>query len=94
MVLSVLNALERIHVSVFKAKPPLPPSLAQAEQRVNDDTNFVSSVKQLITNKNYTLLLMSYGLNVGVFYAISTLFSEVLLIYFPVSSSFFTFPLT
>jgi FLVCR family feline leukemia virus subgroup C receptor-related protein len=90
----VLNAWERVHVSVFKAEPPMPPSLAQAEQRANDDTNFVSSVKRLITNKDYILLLMSYGLNVGVFYAISTLLNQVLLVYFPVSSSLiFYFPL-
>lgn len=88
------NASERVRVSVFKAEPPMPPSPAQVEQRANDDTNFVSSLKRLITNKDYIFLLMSYGLNVGVFYAISTLLNQVLLVYFPVSAgSVFTFSL-
>jgi FLVCR family feline leukemia virus subgroup C receptor-related protein len=81
---------------VFKAEPPLPPSPAQAEQRANEDSNFVGSVKRLMTNKGYVLLMMSYSLNVGVFYAISTLLNDVVLRYFKVSSSFtsfFTFPL-
>lgn len=90
----MLNASERVRVSVFKVEPPMPPSPAQVEQRANDDTNFVSSLKRLITNKDYIFLLMSYGLNVGVFYAISTLLNQVLLVYFPVSAgSVFTFSL-
>lgn len=67
----------------FKAEPPLPPSLAQAEQRAQEDSDFVGSVKRLLTNKGYLLLMMSYGLNVGVFYAISTLLNQVVLLYFP-----------
>ncbi|PNF35122.1 hypothetical protein B7P43_G09462 [Cryptotermes secundus] len=70
-------------ILLFKAEPPLPPSLAQAEQRAKEDTNFVGSVKRLVTNRGYVLLMMSYGLNVGVFYAISTLLNQVVLIYFP-----------
>jgi hypothetical protein len=80
---------------VFKAEPPLPPSPAQAEQRANEDSNFVGSVKRLMTNKGYLLLMMSYSLNVGVFYAISTLLNDVVLKYFPVSILFtfiFHFP--
>ncbi|XP_021923884.1 uncharacterized MFS-type transporter C09D4.1 isoform X2 [Zootermopsis nevadensis] len=77
------TALLVLIVLLFKAEPPMPPSPAQVEQRANDDTNFVSSLKRLITNKDYIFLLMSYGLNVGVFYAISTLLNQVLLVYFP-----------
>jgi FLVCR family feline leukemia virus subgroup C receptor-related protein len=83
-----------VHVSVFRAEPPFPPSPAQVEQRANEDTDFVGSVKRLIRNKGYVLLMMSYGLNVGVFYAISTLLNQVVLLYFPVSglsNSFLTF---
>lgn len=70
-------------ILLFKAEPPLPPSPAQAEQRANEDSNFVGSVKRLMTNKGYLLLMMSYSLNVGVFYAISTLLNDVVLKYFP-----------
>lgn len=32
---------------------------------------------------NYTLLLVSYGMNVGVFYAISTLLNQIVLFHYP-----------
>lgn len=71
---------------VFEDKPDLPPSPAQAAQKIsNDNVNFMQSVKRLLTNKGYVLLLLSYGINVGVFYAISTLLNQIFLIYFPVS---------
>lgn len=37
-------------------------------------------------NRNYVLLLISYGLNVGTFYAISTLLNRVILTYYPGAS--------
>nr|XP_033338352.1 feline leukemia virus subgroup C receptor-related protein 2 isoform X1 [Megalopta genalis] len=71
-------------VFFFKAEPPLPPSPAQAVQRDSDDTeNFFHSVKKLVTNVGYLLLLLSYGINVGIFYAISTLLNQIVLMYFP-----------
>jgi len=39
----------------------------------------------------YILLLLSYGMNVGAFYAISTLLNQVVLSYFPVSINNFNF---
>lgn len=74
-------------VSVFKAEPPMPPSPAQAVQREAESTeSFFQSVKKLVTNVGYLLLLLSYGINVGVFYAISTLLNQIVLDYFPVSA--------
>ena len=35
--------------------------------------SYVSSIRRLMTNPGYVLLLVTYGLNVGAFYAISTL---------------------
>ncbi|XP_076638376.1 choline/ethanolamine transporter flvcr2a isoform X1 [Colletes latitarsis] len=68
----------------FKAEPPLPPSPAQAVQRETEPTeNFLQSVKKLITNLGYLLLLLSYGINVGIFYAISTLLNTIVLQHFP-----------
>lgn len=65
----------------FKAAPPTPPSAA-SEQCDSLDSEFLQSLKKLMLNRNYVLLLISYGLNVGAFYAISTLLSEVILTYF------------
>ncbi|XP_076666669.1 choline/ethanolamine transporter flvcr2a isoform X2 [Andrena cerasifolii] len=68
----------------FKSEPPLPPSPAQAVQRDADGTeSFFQSVKKLVTNAGYLLLLLSYGINVGIFYAISTLLNQIVLQYFP-----------
>ncbi|KZC06596.1 Feline leukemia virus subgroup C receptor-related protein 2, partial [Dufourea novaeangliae] len=68
----------------FKSEPPLPPSPAQAVQREAESTeSFFQSVKKLVTNVGYLLLLLSYGINVGIFYAISTLLNHIVLQYFP-----------
>lgn len=74
---------------VFEDKPDLPPSPAQAAQKCSESTsNFMRSIQRLLTNKGYVLLLLSYGINVGVFYALSTLLNQVLLRHFPVSELF------
>ncbi|XP_017752984.1 PREDICTED: feline leukemia virus subgroup C receptor-related protein 2-like isoform X2 [Eufriesea mexicana] len=68
----------------FKSEPPLPPSPAQAVQRETESTeSFLFSVKKLVTNVGYLLLLLSYGINVGVFYAISTHLNHIVITYFP-----------
>ena len=51
-----------------------------------EDLNYLGSIKRLMTNKGYVILLITYGLNVGVFYAISTLLNPVILKHFPVST--------
>ncbi|XP_053612263.1 heme transporter FLVCR2 isoform X1 [Plodia interpunctella] len=66
----------------FKKAPPSPPSAA-ADLGSSLDSNFLQSIKKLLTNRNYVLLLISYGLNVGVFYAISTLLNQIILNNYP-----------
>ncbi|XP_015108492.1 uncharacterized MFS-type transporter C09D4.1 [Diachasma alloeum] len=67
----------------FKAQPPLPPSPAQAVQREADKSeNFFQSIKRLLLNSGYLLLLLSYGVNVGIFYGISTLLNDLILNHF------------
>lgn len=64
--------------TVFPAKPPTPPSAAQeATLAPVESSPFLHSIKRLALNRNYFLLLLSYGMNVGVFYAISTLLNQV-----------------
>lgn len=69
-------------IILFQAAPPLPPSPAQAVQRTSQSTSFISSVKRLVANPGYLLLLVTYGINVGAFYAISTLLNQIVLKYF------------
>lgn len=77
------------HFSAFKDQPESPPSRAQAVLREgqsasSDNVDYVASIKRLMTNRGYVLLLITYGLNVGVFYAISTLLNSVILMHFEV----------
>nr|CAD7202596.1 unnamed protein product [Timema douglasi] len=72
---------------IFQESPPLPPSAAQAVQRAAETTSFVSSLRRLMGNPGYILLLVSYGINVGVFYAISTLLNQVILSHYENATS-------
>jgi FLVCR family feline leukemia virus subgroup C receptor-related protein len=47
-------------------------------------SGYAGSIKRLLSNRGYILLLLSYGLNVGVFYAISTLLNTVIIKHFNV----------
>ncbi|EDW61531.1 choline/ethanolamine transporter flvcr2a [Drosophila virilis] len=72
----------------FQDRPPTPPSAAQEESQrlegmVEEQVSFLQSLKNLMTNRNFIFLLLSYGINVGVFYAISTLLNPVVLKYYP-----------
>lgn len=72
----------------FKSAPPLPPSSAQIKQREKSESNkevktFFASIKRLLLNRGYLLLLVSYGINVGTFYAISTLLNRLVTKQFP-----------
>ena len=77
-------------ISAFKSQPLTPPSRAQELIRLGNedpesDVDYLASIKRLMTNKGYVLLLVTYGLNVGVFYAISTLLNSVIMSHFEVS---------
>ncbi|VEN49002.1 unnamed protein product [Callosobruchus maculatus] len=70
----------------FKSAPPTPPSYAVAQQ--NEETvDFKASLMRLVNNRSYMLLLSAYGINVGVFYAISTLLNQIVLHYYPDASA-------
>uniref|UniRef100_A0A2S2PT36 Choline/ethanolamine transporter FLVCR1 n=1 Tax=Schizaphis graminum TaxID=13262 RepID=A0A2S2PT36_SCHGA len=84
---AIISTLVFLLIYLFvKPSPPLPPSLAQANQRAtnnNDPKNFIKSLWRLIYNYGFLLLLLSYGMNVGSFYAISTLLNQIILEHFP-----------
>lgn len=70
----------------FQAKPPVPPSGAQccsAKQSSGSFSGYFTSLKKIITNHCFMLLFLSYGINVGVFYAMSTLLNQTVLLHFP-----------
>ncbi|XP_050322308.1 feline leukemia virus subgroup C receptor-related protein 2 isoform X4 [Bactrocera neohumeralis] len=70
----------------FRDKPPTPPNPKRSiipAAGTESEASFKRSLKNLAINRNYILLLISYGMNVGVFYAISTLLNPVVLKYYP-----------
>ncbi|KAF2887721.1 hypothetical protein ILUMI_18452 [Ignelater luminosus] len=83
---AVLNTLVLILVYIFfKDNPLLPPSPAQLEkeQERKETDNFLQSLKSLISNSSYSIFVLSFGISSGVYYAISQLLNEIILIYYP-----------
>lgn len=69
----------------FEKEPPLPPSLARYSTcSSSEPQNYSKSIKQIMRNRNYIILFITYGINVGVFYAMSTLLNQTVLIHFEV----------
>ena len=54
-------------------------------------SEFGGSIKRLMSNRGYVLLLITYGLNVGVFYAISTLLNLIIVQHFTVNKLLTTY---
>ncbi|KAF5283926.1 hypothetical protein FQR65_LT13687 [Abscondita terminalis] len=71
-------------VILFKKQPPSPPSHAQIQTEAEKEISgqFLQSIKKLLLNRSYMLLLLAYGINVGIFYAISTLLNQIILKYY------------
>ncbi|PAV67718.1 hypothetical protein WR25_04230 [Diploscapter pachys] len=69
----------------FSSKPKVPPSLAQLtqQQEAAFDSNFWGTLKKLMTSKDFLLLFITYGINTGVFYAVSTLLAQIVLEFYP-----------
>ncbi|XP_060739414.1 heme transporter FLVCR2 isoform X2 [Tachysurus vachellii] len=70
---------------VFQERPSLPPSQSQASVRLipTESYSYSSSILRLLRNTPFILLLISYGLNVGCFYAVGTLLNQMIIKHFP-----------
>ncbi|KAL7634454.1 UNVERIFIED_CONTAM: hypothetical protein RMT77_014831 [Armadillidium vulgare] len=82
-VASLCTALFILIIFVFKEKPETPPSAAAKSALEEESGSYLGGILRLMRNRNYILLLLSYGMNVGVFYGISTLLNQTVLQYFP-----------
>ncbi|KAF7230486.1 choline/ethanolamine transporter flvcr2b isoform X1 [Nothobranchius furzeri] len=72
-------------VIVFQERPKLPPTQAQATARSipPEQYSYTASILRLLRNKAFILLIISYGLNVGCFYAVGTLLNRMVLSHYP-----------
>ncbi|VDL77907.1 unnamed protein product [Nippostrongylus brasiliensis] len=86
---AVLNsAILLLIVCFFSARPRSPPSMAQiaSQEEKALGSNFWQSLVQLMTSKDFVLLFITYGINTGVFYAVSTLLAQMVLPFYPTES--------
>ncbi|XP_047466231.1 feline leukemia virus subgroup C receptor-related protein 2 isoform X3 [Mugil cephalus] len=81
----VASAIFLLVIIVFKERPEIPPSQSQAQARnmPPDEYSYTASILRLLRNKPFMLLVVSYGLNVGCFYAISTLLNRMIIEHYP-----------
>uniref|UniRef100_A0A6G1SHD3 Putative MFS-type transporter C09D4.1 n=1 Tax=Aceria tosichella TaxID=561515 RepID=A0A6G1SHD3_9ACAR len=76
-------------LAFFKDKPPKPPGSAslhaetqmleqhQANNQSDADKDTFKSIKELCEDRDFQLLTLSYGINVGCFYAVSTVLNQM-----------------
>ncbi|XP_029352413.1 choline/ethanolamine transporter FLVCR1 isoform X2 [Echeneis naucrates] len=78
---AVSTALFVLTVIVIKDRPPLPPSQAQAvlPDSTPEDYSYRQSIINLMKNKPFVLLLISYGIMTGSFYSVSTLLNQMIM---------------
>ncbi|KAF6200914.1 hypothetical protein GE061_005361 [Apolygus lucorum] len=69
----------------FEEKPPKPPSIATLKQNEisTEDKPFLDSLKQLVRNPGYMMLTVAYGINMGIYCAISALLNSFILEFYP-----------
>ncbi|XP_019963407.2 heme transporter FLVCR1 [Paralichthys olivaceus] len=81
---AVSTGLFILTVIVIKDRPPLPPSPAQAvlPDSPPEDYSYKQSILNLIKNKAFVLLLISYGIMTGCFYSVSTLLNQMIMTYY------------
>lgn len=81
---AITTLLLLLVIIFYKERPPTPPSKAQLEgQQAKEGRSYVDSIWALTRNFNFVLLLVSYGINVGSYYAIGTLLNQIVLSEFP-----------
>ncbi|XP_069371664.1 choline/ethanolamine transporter flvcr2b isoform X1 [Paralichthys olivaceus] len=72
-------------VFVFQERPELPPTKAQATARSipPEQYSYTASILRLLRNKPFIFLIITYGLNVGCFYAVGTLLNRMIIEHYP-----------
>ncbi|XP_072298164.1 choline/ethanolamine transporter flvcr2b isoform X1 [Eucyclogobius newberryi] len=72
-------------IFVFQERPKLPPTQAQAVARSipPEEYSYTASILRLLRNKPFILLIITYGLNVGCFYAVGTLLNRMIIEHYP-----------
>ncbi|KAG9336471.1 hypothetical protein JZ751_002818 [Albula glossodonta] len=85
MTAGVATLLFILVVIVFQERPKIPPTQAQVVARSipPEEYSYMASILRLLRNIPFILLIISYGLNVGCFYAVSTLLNRMIIEHYP-----------
>ncbi|KAI4583466.1 hypothetical protein MJG53_008679 [Ovis ammon polii x Ovis aries] len=85
IIAGVATLLFILVIIVFKEKPKHPPSRAQSLSYAlaSTDASYLSSIIRFFKNLNFVLLVITYGLNAGAFYALSTLLTRMVISHYP-----------
>jgi len=78
----ITTAMSLITIIAFREKPPLPPTLARSAV-LESPTSYLPSIKRLFKNPNFLNLTVTYGINAGVYYSMSTLLQQIVIDHFP-----------
>lgn len=72
---------------VFRARPKLPPSRSQVQllTQSEEDPKFFQNCKTLLKNKDYLLILFSFGITSGLWNSFGIVVNTLYITYFPVS---------
>lgn len=70
--------------SVFRSEPSSPPSHSQAI-RSNSEFRYMETFKDLMKNKDYKLILITFGMSYGLWNCLGIIVNEIFLHFFPVS---------
>ncbi|KAL4613171.1 feline leukemia virus subgroup C receptor-related protein 2 [Arapaima gigas] len=81
----VATVLFILVIFVFQEKPDIPPTQAQVVARSLplENYSYTASILRMLRNRPFIFLMVSYGLNVGCFYAVSTLLNQMIMEHYP-----------
>uniref|UniRef100_A0A3Q1E9M2 FLVCR choline and putative heme transporter 2 n=1 Tax=Acanthochromis polyacanthus TaxID=80966 RepID=A0A3Q1E9M2_9TELE len=81
----VATSLFILVIIVFQERPKLPPTQAQATARniPPEQYSYIASIRRLLRNRSFILLIITYGLNVGCYYAVGTLLNRMIIAHYP-----------
>ncbi|XP_008288616.1 choline/ethanolamine transporter flvcr2b isoform X2 [Stegastes partitus] len=81
----VATTLFILVVFVFQERPKLPPTQSQATARSipPEQYSYIASIRRLLRNRAFILLIVTYGLNVGCYYAVGTLLNRMIIMHYP-----------
>lgn len=89
-IFSTFLAITVTAIAFPSEEPKHPPSYFEALKREliiqSNNKSFSKALKILMTNKNFIMLAIGFGLQLGIFNAFSTLVNSIILHYFPVRS--------